>query len=96
MRHALDGAVRDGSWLAAGPLDPGPHLAGSDGLFRIGNAAGEAHPIIGEGISMALQSAWLLCARLLDRYALSSRYRLRCMLPRFRRLLLVASDSSPH
>ena len=35
-------------------------------LFRIGNAAGEAHPIIGEGISMALQSAWLLCAHLLD------------------------------
>ena len=66
VRDALDGAVRDGGWLAAGPLDPGPHAAGSDGLFRIGNAAGEAHPIIGEGISMALQSAWLLCARLLD------------------------------
>jgi flavin-dependent dehydrogenase len=30
----------------------------------IGNAAAEAHPIIGEGISMALQSARLLCARL--------------------------------
>ncbi|MEO7008295.1 MAG: hypothetical protein ABI156_04010, partial [Caldimonas sp.] len=36
-----------------------------DALFRIGNAAGEAHPIIGEGISMAIQSAWLLCARLI-------------------------------
>jgi 2-polyprenyl-6-methoxyphenol hydroxylase-like FAD-dependent oxidoreductase len=66
VREALHGAERDGPWLAAGPLDPGPHDAGSDGLFRIGNAAGEAHPIIGEGISMALQSAWLLCARLLD------------------------------
>jgi flavin-dependent dehydrogenase len=32
--------------------------------FLIGNAAGEAHPIIGEGISMALQSAWLLCQEL--------------------------------
>ena len=31
----------------------------------IGNAAAEAHPIIGEGISMAMQSAWLLCARLI-------------------------------
>jgi 2-polyprenyl-6-methoxyphenol hydroxylase-like FAD-dependent oxidoreductase len=34
-------------------------------MFRIGNAAGEAHPIIGEGMSMALQSAWLLCQHLL-------------------------------
>jgi flavin-dependent dehydrogenase len=32
--------------------------------FLIGNAAGEVHPIIGEGISMALQSAWLLCEEL--------------------------------
>ena len=31
----------------------------------IGNAAAEAHPIIGEGISMAMQSAWLLCVRLI-------------------------------
>jgi flavin-dependent dehydrogenase len=28
--------------------------------LRIGNAAGEAHPLIGEGMTMALQSAWLL------------------------------------
>jgi len=28
--------------------------------FRIGNAAGEAHPLAGEGISMALQSAAIL------------------------------------
>jgi 2-polyprenyl-6-methoxyphenol hydroxylase-like FAD-dependent oxidoreductase len=30
-------------------------------MFAIGNAAGEAHPIVAEGISMAIQSAWLLC-----------------------------------
>ena len=35
---------------------------GGDGIFRIGNAAGEAHPIVGEGISMALQSAFVLAA----------------------------------
>jgi 2-polyprenyl-6-methoxyphenol hydroxylase-like FAD-dependent oxidoreductase len=35
------------------------------GIFRIGNAAGEAHPIIGEGMSMAMQSAWVLCWHLL-------------------------------
>ena len=65
VRTALQGAVRDGSWLASGPLDPGIRLSASDEIFRIGNAAGEAHPIIGEGMSMALQSAWLLCAHLL-------------------------------
>ena len=55
-----DGARR-GRWLGAGPIRPGIHLSGRyEGVFQIGNAAGEAHPIIGEGISMALQSAILL------------------------------------
>ena len=66
VRDALRGARRDGAWLAAGPLDPGVRLRADDALLRIGNAAGEAHPIIGEGISMALQSAALLCTRLLE------------------------------
>ena len=68
VRAALHGATRDSTWLAAGPIDPGIRLGSADdhdGLFRIGNAAGEAHPIIGEGMSMALQSAHLLCAGLL-------------------------------
>lgn len=65
VRDALRSASRDGAWLAAGPIDPGIRLRTDDGLLRIGNAAGEAHPIIGEGISMALQSAWLLCTQLL-------------------------------
>ncbi len=65
VRDALRGAVRDGSWLASGPLDPGIRVGPHDEIFRIGNAAGEAHPIIGEGMSMALQSAWLLCSHLL-------------------------------
>ena len=60
VREALDGASRVGPWLAAGPLRPGVRL-GTRTAFLIGNAAGEVHPIIGEGISMALQSAWLLC-----------------------------------
>ncbi len=66
VRTALQGASREGPWLAAGPLAPGIRIRGNDTLFRIGNAAGEAHPIIGEGISMALQSAWLLCGHLLS------------------------------
>lgn len=66
VAEALDGALRVGSWLASGPLAPGVRLHGRDPMFRIGNAAGEAHPIIGEGMSMALQSAWLLCSRLVQ------------------------------
>ena len=65
VADALAGAQRLGGWLASGPIDPGIRLRDDDTLFRIGNAAGEAHPIIGEGMSMAIQSAWLLCAALL-------------------------------
>lgn len=65
VREVLGPAQPDGPWLAAGPLAPGIRLGAGDAMFRIGNAAGEAHPIVGEGISMALQSAWLLCAHLL-------------------------------
>ncbi|MEJ7688428.1 MAG: hypothetical protein WKG52_16375 [Variovorax sp.] len=65
MREALAEAHRDGAWLAAGPIRPGIRLRADDDILRIGNAAGEAHPIVGEGMSMALQSAWLLCAHLL-------------------------------
>ena len=65
VAEALATARRGGVWLASGPIDPGIRLRDDDPLFRIGNAAGEAHPIIGEGMSMAMQSAWLLCARLL-------------------------------
>jgi 2-polyprenyl-6-methoxyphenol hydroxylase-like FAD-dependent oxidoreductase len=61
---ALATATRDGAWLASGPLRPGVRLASGDGVFRVGNAAGEAHPIVGEGISMALQSAFVLVALL--------------------------------
>jgi 2-polyprenyl-6-methoxyphenol hydroxylase-like FAD-dependent oxidoreductase len=67
VASALEGATREGPWLASGPLRPGVRLGqrrgdGDDGVFRIGNAAGEAHPIVGEGISMALQSAFVLAA----------------------------------
>lgn len=64
VRTALETATRDGPWLAAGPLDLGTRIRPHDMVFRVGNAAGEAHPIIGEGISLALQSAWLLCDHL--------------------------------
>jgi 2-polyprenyl-6-methoxyphenol hydroxylase-like FAD-dependent oxidoreductase len=67
VQKALAGAQRDGQWLSAGPIRPGIRLARDGGdIFLVGNAAGEAHPIIGEGISMAMQSAWLLCRQLVS------------------------------
>ena len=64
VRLALAGARREGPWLSVGPVRPGVRTAWSERSgFAIGNAAGEAHPILGEGISMAMQSAWLLCRR---------------------------------
>ncbi len=66
VRHALSGARQHNSWLSVGPIRPGiRNAAAGGGRFAIGNAAGEAHPILGEGISMAIQSAWLLCTTLL-------------------------------
>jgi 2-polyprenyl-6-methoxyphenol hydroxylase-like FAD-dependent oxidoreductase len=64
VQLALQDTSRIGPWLAAGPLAPGIRLHPNDQAFRIGNAAAEAHPIVGEGMSMAFQSAWLLCAHL--------------------------------
>ena len=75
LREALATAHREGPWLAAGPLDPGIRLRADDAMFRVGNAAGEAHPLIGEGMSMALQSAWLLGTQLLERSAGKARPR---------------------
>jgi menaquinone-9 beta-reductase len=61
VRESLEAAVLMDTWLAAGPIRPGIRRRAQDGLFLIGNAAGEAHPLVAEGISMAIQSAWLLC-----------------------------------
>ena len=65
VQNVLHGALRDGPWLSSGPLATGVRINGHDRIFRVGNAAGEAHPILGEGMSMALQSAALLSAHLL-------------------------------
>jgi flavin-dependent dehydrogenase len=66
VADALKRAKLQGVWLSAGPIRPGIRAAFADGIFRVGNAAGEAHPIIAEGISMAVQSAWLLCRVLIS------------------------------
>jgi flavin-dependent dehydrogenase len=65
VRHALRRATLDQAWLSAGPIRPGIRDRYADGIFRVGNCAGEAHPIVAEGISMAMQSAALLCRLLI-------------------------------
>ena len=66
VANALERAKLRGTWLSAGPIRPGIRMGFTDGVFRVGNAAGEAHPIVAEGISMAIQSAWLLCRILIS------------------------------
>jgi 2-polyprenyl-6-methoxyphenol hydroxylase-like FAD-dependent oxidoreductase len=65
VREVLDHAQHAGSWQSVGPLRPGIRIGSEDGPFKVGNAAGETHPLIGEGINMALQSAFLLTSRLI-------------------------------
>ena len=67
VTQALAPAKADGAWLSAGPLRTGIRSFGRDGIFAVGNAAAEAHPIVAEGISMAVQSAYLLCEQLVAR-----------------------------
>lgn len=64
VREVLGDAEPDEPWLVAGPMRPGFRHCHEDGVFYVGNAAGESHAIIAEGISMAIQSAWLLTSEL--------------------------------
>jgi flavin-dependent dehydrogenase len=69
---ALSSATLDGAWLSSGPLRTGIHTFGREGIFAVGNAAAEAHPIVAEGISMAIQSSVLLCGELIAHPAVRS------------------------
>ncbi len=64
VRRAIGHATLDGVWLSTGPIRPGIRARHADGIFRVGNVAGESHPIIAEGQSMAIQSAWLMAQSL--------------------------------
>jgi flavin-dependent dehydrogenase len=67
LKSVVNNSQQSGEWLAAGPIRPGIRRSYNEGLFTIGNAAGEAHPTIADGISMAMQSAWLLSSALTKR-----------------------------
>ncbi len=65
LRPILSGAELNESWLAAGPIQPGFRQCFQNGVFLAGNAVAEAHPVVAEGISMAMQSAGILAQCLL-------------------------------
>jgi len=72
-RDALEHATLEGQFLSTGPIHPGIRARRDGGIFFTGNIAGEAHPVIAEGISMAIQSSGLLAELLIahrgERYA---------------------------
>jgi menaquinone-9 beta-reductase len=65
VQQTLSQAKREGSWLACGPIKPGIRQRYHQGIFFVGNSAGEAHPVVAEGISMAMQAGWLLSQTLI-------------------------------
>ena len=88
---ALGGAELDGGFLSTGPIHPGIRTRHRDGVFFTGNIAGEAHPVIAEGISMAIQSSGLLAKLLIaHRGELYARQWQRSFAPRIRAASLFA------
>ena len=102
VREALGPAARDGSFLSIGPLRPGIRARYQDGVFFTGNIAGDAHPIIAEGISMAIQASGLLAKLLIahrgDEYAVAWKRRFAPRILRFASLFahLATNDSAAH
>ena len=66
LREALEGSVLDGRWHAVGPLRPGARPLARGGVLAVGNVAGEVHPLVGQGITLALQSAAALAVPLIE------------------------------
>jgi 2-polyprenyl-6-methoxyphenol hydroxylase-like FAD-dependent oxidoreductase len=61
---AFDHSWREGAWLSCGVARSRYIEPGHARSFRIGNAAGAVDPIGGEGIGLALWSAWTLANEL--------------------------------
>src|SRR6185312_10139657 len=90
-REALQNAALAGGFLSTGPIHPGIRARQADGVFFTGNIAGEAHPVIAEGISMAIQSSSLLAKLLIShRGELYAREWKRQFAPRIRAAALFA------
>jgi 2-polyprenyl-6-methoxyphenol hydroxylase-like FAD-dependent oxidoreductase len=66
VREMLEVAQRSEPWQSVGPLRPRVRVGRAYRMFSVGNAAGESHPLIGEGMNMALQSAFMLASHLTE------------------------------
>ena len=65
FRLALANAELADGWLATGPIRPGIRVRPKRGVFLVGNCCWQKlHPVVAEGISMAMQAAWLLAEHL--------------------------------
>ena len=64
VREVLQDAVIERAWMGAGRIRPGFRTLARDGLFAVGNAAGEAHPLVAEGITMGIEAGALAGASL--------------------------------
>lgn len=71
VRESLEGARRELPWMSAGPIRPGLRELARRRVFTVGNAAGEAHPLVAEGISMAIQSGSVMARALAEAGTLS-------------------------
>jgi len=60
VEQALSGVAPDGTIMSVGPIHPGIRPRLEAGIYAVGNLAGEAHPVIAEGINMAIQGGALL------------------------------------
>src|SRR4051812_26817217 len=69
LRDAFADARRVGAWIGAGPLRPGARPSYAHGVFAVGNAAGEVHPLVGKGLSIAMESAGALSGPLAEALA---------------------------
>jgi flavin-dependent dehydrogenase len=91
VAQVLEGAVLAGAVLATGPIHPGIRPRRRGNVLYVGNSAVEAHPIVAEGISMALQGGGLLAKLLLQcREAYYPQAWRRCFAPRIRAAALFA------
>jgi flavin-dependent dehydrogenase len=60
FHRMIGGSTPCGPWHASGPLEPGVRCVYDDGRFFVGNAAGEVHALVGEGITLAMRGGELL------------------------------------
>ena len=65
LKRVMRRSIRLSKWYSCGPMVPGIRRLYNNGQFFAGNAAGEVHALVGEGMTLALRSGRLLANHLL-------------------------------